>query len=503
MSIAKEAENILVLKNICKTFPGVKALDDVSFTVRKGEVHALLGENGAGKSTLIKIISGVYIKDSGEIWYNGVRYDESSTAQMLQSGISTVHQELKMVETLSIWENIFMGTPLLMTHFFGKVIDKKEMRRYARELVDSMGVSVDVNEILGNLSVAKKQIIEICKALNHKAKLIIMDEPSATLTEAEIEILFKVIRKLRDEHVTVIYISHRLEEIFELADRLTVLRDGRSIVTGDVSDFDRNKLIHYMVGREITSIYPPKSCNRGEKILEVSKLSTKGVLKDISFTLYRGEILGITGLIGSGRSEVLRSIFGADSYDSGEMTVEDHKVDKHTIITAIRHSIGLVPEERKVEGFVPGFTVSQNLTLVGINNILTNTFLDKKKEWDAAVEYITKLHVVTPGPDTIISDLSGGNQQKVVIAKWLFVDSDILIFDEPTRGIDVGAKQEIYRILVDLAERGKAVLIVSSELPEILGVCNRILVMHDGRITAEYHEDEEVTQEQIMNAATL
>jgi len=498
-----EAENILVLKNICKAFPGVKALDDISFTVRKGEVHALLGENGAGKSTLIKIVSGVYVKDSGEIWYNNVRYDESSTAMMLKSGVSTVHQELKMVDTLSIWENIFMGAPLMVNTIFGKVIDRKEMRRQAQVLVDSMGITVDVNEILGKLSVAKKQIIEICKALNRNAKLIIMDEPSATLTEAEIEILFKVIRKLREEQVTVIYISHRLEEIFEVADRLTVLRDGRSIVTGDVKDFDRNRLIHYMVGREITSIYPAKARNRGEKILEVSKLNTKGVLSNINFSLYRGEILGITGLIGSGRSEVLRSIFGANSYDSGEITVENREMGKHTVITAIKHSIGLAPEERKVEGFVPGFSVSQNLTLVGINKILVNTFLDKKKERDGTTEYISRLHIATPDTGTLISDLSGGNQQKVVIAKWLFVDSDILIFDEPTRGIDVGAKQEIYRILVDLAEKGKGVLIVSSELPEILGICNRILVMHDGRITAEYHEDEGVTQEQIMNAATL
>ena len=498
-----EPENILVLKDICKAFPGVQALDNVSFDVKKGEVHALLGENGAGKSTLIKIVSGVYVKDSGEIWYDGKEYGDSTTAQMLQSGVSTVHQELKMVEALSVAENIFLGHLITKGSAIGKVINKKEMVKRAQELVDSMGVSIDVNAILGDLSVAKKQIVEIVKALNRDAKLIIMDEPSATLTEAEIEILFRVIKKLREDKVTTIYISHRLEEIFEIADRLTVLRDGKSIITGDVADFDRNKLIHYMVGREITNIYPPKAKNRKEKMLEVTGLNTNGVLSDISFSLYGGEILGITGLVGSGRSEVLRSIFGADGYDNGVIDINNYKAVRHTVPKAIKHSVGFVPEERKVEGFVPDFSVSRNLTLVGINKIIKRTFLNHKKEVDSSKEYIDMLRIMTPSPGTLIKNLSGGNQQKVVIAKWLFIDSDIILMDEPTRGIDVGAKQEIYRILVDLAEQGKAILMVSSELPEILGICNRILVMHDGRITAEYSENDNVTQEEIMYAATL
>ena len=498
-----DQENILVLNNICKSFPGVKALDDVSFSVKKGEIHALLGENGAGKSTLIKIISGVYVKDSGEIWYDGKEYGESTTAQMIQSGISTVHQELKMVETLSVAENIFLGHLLTKNSAVGKVMDKKEIIKRSQELIDSMGVNINVTDILGDLSVAKKQIVEICKALNRDAKLIIMDEPSATLTEAEIDILFRVIKKLREDKITTIYISHRLEEIFELADRLTVLRDGKSIITGDVADFDRNKLINYMVGREITSIYPEKSKNRKEKILEVSGLETKGVLSNISFSLYRGEILGITGLVGSGRSEVLRSIFGADRYNDGVIKIDDKPVGKNSVLKAIKSSVGFVPEERKVEGFVPEFSVSKNLTLVGIDRIIKNSFLNNKKEYVATNEYIDMLRISTPSAGTLIKDLSGGNQQKVVIAKWLFIDSDIILLDEPTRGIDVGAKQEIYRILVNLAEQGKAVLIVSSELPEILGICNRILVMHEGKITAEFNGDDNVTQEQIMHAATL
>ena len=498
-------DNIIELKNVCKEFPGVKALDDVSFNVESGAIHALLGENGAGKSTLIKIISGVYSIDSGEIYYDGKLLRSGSPSKSIDLGISTVHQELKMVETLSVAENIFMGHPLMKGSPIGKMISKKEMRQKAQALIDSMGVAINANDVLGDLSVAKKQIVEICKALNRNAKLIIMDEPSATLTGAEIEVMFNVIRKLKEDKLTVIYISHRLEEIFELADRLTVLRDGKSIITSDVSDFNRDKLIRYMVGREITNIYPKKSEVKSDKLLEVKGLNTKGVLSDINFSLYRGEILGITGLVGSGRSEVLRSVFGADRFDSGEVLVNDKPISKrrrHNILNAIKCGVGLVPEERKVEGIVPEFSVSKNITLVGIKKIIRRTFLNSKLEADAAEAFIKMLRISTPGRNALIKNLSGGNQQKAVLAKWLFVDSDILVFDEPTRGIDVGAKQEIYKILVDLANQGKAILMVSSEMPEVMGVCNRILVMHDGRITGEFGGDE-ASQEQIMYACTL
>ncbi len=498
-------DNIIELKNVCKEFPGVKALDDVSFNVERGVIHALLGENGAGKSTLIKIISGVNSIDSGEIYYDGQLLKSRSPSNSIDLGISTVHQELKMVETLSVAENIFMGHPLMKRSPIGKMISRKEMHQKAQALIDSMGVAINADDVLGDLSVAKKQIVEICKALNRNAKLIIMDEPSATLTEAEIEVMFNVIRKLKEDKLTVIYISHRLEEIFELADRLTVLRDGKSIITSDVSDFNRDKLIHYMVGREITNIYPKKSEVKNEKLLEVKGLNTEGVLSDINFSLYRGEILGITGLVGSGRSEVLRSIFGADKFDSGEILVNGKPISKrrrHNILNAITCGVGLVPEERKVEGIVPEFSVSKNITLVGIKKIIRRTFLNSKLEADAAESYIKMLRISTPGRQALIKNLSGGNQQKAVLAKWLFVDSDILVFDEPTRGIDVGAKQEIYKILVDLANQGKAILMVSSEMPEVMGVCNKILVMHDGRITGEFGGDE-VSQEEIMHASTL
>lgn len=500
------SQNILELTDICKGFPGVQALDHVSFNIRRGDVHALLGENGAGKSTLIKIISGVYSIDSGTILYNGEPLVSDSPSHSIDMGISTVHQELKMVETLDVAENIFLGHPLMKKSPMGKVINRKEMHQRAQSLLDSMGVAIDSHETLSNLSVAKKQIVEICKALNKNAKLIIMDEPSATLTQNEMDILFDVIRKLKRDNVTVIYISHRLEEIFELADRLTILRDGKSIITGDVSEFDKDKLITHMVGRQITNLYPEKSYVKAEPILEVSHLNRKGVLEDISFTLHKGEILGITGLVGSGRSETLRVIFGADPLDSGEIRLNGVPFKKnHRITDAISNAIGLVPEERKVEGIIPEFSVANNLTIVGIKKIEKNTFLNTRLEAKAADEFIKLLRVATPSGSTQIQYLSGGNQQKVVIAKWLFNDSDILILDEPTRGIDVGAKQEIYRILIDLANQGKAVLIVSSELPEVLGISNRILVMHDGRITGEFDNsgEKELTQEELMYAATL
>lgn len=500
------SQNILELRDICKGFPGVQALDHVSFNIQRGDVHALVGENGAGKSTLIKIISGVYSIDSGTIIYDGQPLVSDAPSHSIDIGISTVHQELKMVETLDVAENIFLGHPLLKKGVAGTTINKKQQHFEAQELLNSMGVAIDSHEILSNLSVAKKQIVEICKALNRNAKLIIMDEPSATLTHAEMDILFSVIRRLKSNNITVIYISHRLEEIFELADRVTILRDGKSIISGDISEFDKDKLIRHMVGRQITNLYPHKSCVKAEKVLEISHLSRQGVLHDINFTLYAGEILGITGLVGSGRSELLRAVFGADPIDSGKILVNNVALRKrHRITDAIKLGIGLVPEERKVEGIIPEFAVSKNLTVVGISKIKKHSFLNARLETEASDEYIKLLRIATPNGNTEIQYLSGGNQQKVVLAKWLFNESDILILDEPTRGIDVGAKQEIYRILTDLANQRKAVLIVSSELPEVLGISNRILVMHDGKITGEFDGsgDSELTQEMLMHAATL
>ncbi len=493
---------ILTLSNISKQFPGVLALDKVSLELMRGEIHALVGENGAGKSTLIKIISGVFVADSGEIVFDGKELKDIKPKDAINRGISTVHQELKMVESLSVAENIFLGHPMLKKSMIGKSVNWTKMRKEAQELVDSLGIKVKADRKVEELSVAQKQIVEICKALKRDAKLIIMDEPSATLTDTELDILFGIIKKLKKENITIIYISHRLEEIFKIADSVTVLRDGKTIITDTVDKFDKNLLIKHMVGREIVNIYPEKCISKKEKLLEVRNLSRKGVLHNISFDLYAGEILGIAGLVGSGRTELLRAIFGVDKKTSGEVVIKNKKSNIDSIPKAIKYHMGYIPEERKIQGIIPEFTVAKNITLAGAKKIVKSTFLNKKIETEVADKYISQLRIATPSQKQLIQDLSGGNQQKCVLSKWLYIEPEIILCDEPTRGIDVGAKQEIYRILVELAAQGKGIVMVSSELPEILGISHRIIVMHEGRITSEL-DGREATQEQIMHCATV
>lgn len=493
---------IVALKDISKRFPGVLALDHVSFQVKTGEVHALVGENGAGKSTLIKIISGVFTNDSGEIIYEGQSIRWANPQEAIDRGISTVHQELKMVESLSVAENIFLGHPMLKRSVAGRFVNWGEMKREAKALIDSMGIKIDVEAKVEDLSVAQKQIVEICKALKRDAKLIIMDEPSATLTDTELDILFDVIGRLKKEKISIIYISHRLEEIFKIADTVTVLRDGKTIIIEKVENLHKTLLIKHMVGREIVNIYPEKHIQKKEKLLEVRHLSRRGILHDINFELYAGEILGIAGLVGSGRTELLRALFGIDRITGGEIYIKGQKRTIDNVKKAIKGRMGLVPEERKLQGIIPGFSVAQNITLAGAKKIVRNTFIHGGAEKADAQAFIEKLRISTPSHRQLIQDLSGGNQQKCVLSKWLYIEPEIILCDEPTRGIDVGAKQEIYRILVDLAAQGKGVIVVSSELPEVLGISHRILVMHDGRITGELTA-EEATQERVMQYATM
>jgi len=495
-------EPILKIDNISKSFPGVQALDNVSIEIQKGEVHAIVGENGAGKSTLIKIISGAYLKDSGKIIFDGEELNISTPIECISLGISTVHQELRLVEELTVAENIFLGAPIENTSPLGKMINWKETREAAKRLVDSMDIDVDVTVTVSELSIAKKQIVEICKALSRKARLLIMDEPSATLTEKELKVLFTIIEKLKKDGITTIYISHRLEEIFEIADRVTVMRDGKHIVTDDVGNMDRKKLIAYMVGREIDNIYPKRMINKGKVLLEVRNLTIKGVLNDITFDLHEGEILGIAGLVGSGRTELARAIFGVDKIDSGGAYLRGDSTPINGIQDAIKKKIALMPEDRKAQGIIPELPVGMNISLVGIDKIVKNSFLNSRSERKDTEEFIKKLRIQTPKWDQLIKYLSGGNQQKCVLAKWLYVDSDLVIFDEPTRGIDVGAKQEIYKLLRDLAKQGKGIIMISSELPEVLGISHRILVMHDGKITGEV-DPEKTNQEEIMHLATI
>ncbi len=496
-------EIILEMKDIHKEFPGVKALTDVTFSVRKGDIHALVGENGAGKSTLIKILSGVYKTSAGSVMFKGKEIDVSSPLEAQVLGMSVVHQELKLVETLTVAENIFLGRPRVRRFPGGvELVDWKKMLAEGRELLDRLKVSLDLNELVSRLSVAQKQIVEICKALSFNAELIIMDEPSATLTEKELDVLFGILKMLKEKGVTIIYISHRMEEIFKLADRVTILRDGHHIATLDVKDVNRKSLISMMVGRELENEYPKQEVKSGGVLLEVKHISRGAKLHDISFSLKKGEILGIAGLVGAGRTELARAIFGADQRDSGEILIEGKKVAVRDVSDAIKHRMALVPEDRKLQGLVLGMTVKENISIVGIDRITRRGILRRRLEKDLAMGFISELRIITPDENREVKYLSGGNQQKVVLAKWLAVNSDVLIFDEPTRGVDVGAKAEIYRLLSGLVAEGKGVIMISSELPEILGMCDRILVMHDGKITGELQRSE-ATQERILEYATM
>lgn len=486
---------LLSVKNVTKEFPGVKALDNISFDVQRGSVHALVGENGAGKSTFIKILAGIYHQDSGSVVFNGSEVNFKTPYESQVSGISVVHQELKLSETLSVTENIFLGN-LLYTST--GIVDWAGMRKRAQEMISQLGVDINVNDIVEDISVAKKQMVEICKAINHKCKLLIMDEPSATLTEKEQKLMFQAVRKLQSEGMTIIYISHRLEEIFDLANNVTVLRDGQVIKTMPVADVDRKALISLMVGRELVNEYPKEKIALGEVMLEVKGLTRNGVIEDIGFHVKKGEILGFAGLVGSGRTEVMRALLGIDKLDGGEIYLKGKKIVQNSFAQAIKNGFGLIPEDRKKQGLVQIASVKKNVSMVSLDKFIKGGIIDVKEEDKESAAYVKKLRVSTPSLDTEVQYLSGGNQQKVVIAKWLLQNADIIILDEPTRGIDVGAKSEIYTLITELIKEGKAVIMVSSELPEILGMSDRIMVMHDGRISGELTR-EEASQEKIIS----
>ncbi len=485
--------NILVLEHVSKVFPGVKALDDVSFAVQKGTVHALVGENGAGKSTLIKILAGIYRADEGKIILNSSEERFNTPHESQVKGVSVVHQELKLSETLTVAENIFLGNLI----YKSGLVDWAAMRKKARQMMEELGIDIDVDSLVEDISVAKKQIVEICKAININCSLLIMDEPSATLTTREQTIMFEIIRKLKAEGMTIIYISHRLEEIFDLADNATVLRDGKQIDTFPVADVDRKKLISLMVGRELVNEYPKAQVEPGKTVLEINHLNRKGVLEDISFHVRAGEILGFAGLVGSGRTEVARAVLGIDKIDSGEMILEGKPISQKSFREAIRNGFGLVPEDRKEQGLVQILSVKENISMVKMENIIKHGVVKPSLEEKYGQEYVEKLNISTPSLDTEVQYLSGGNQQKVVIAKWIMQQSNIIFMDEPTRGVDVGAKAEIYELMNEMVREGKTIIMISSELPEILGMSDRVMVMHDGKIAGELSR-EEASQEKIM-----
>ena len=483
---------ILTLKNITKEFPGVKALDDVTINIERGTIHGLVGENGAGKSTLIKILAGIYQPNKGEIILDGKPCRFNSPIEARRAGISVVHQEIKLAEPLSVVENMFLGNVQLKNG----LVDWKGMRRRAREIVEDLGMDIDINAQVSSLTVAKKQIVEIMHAINNNSRILIMDEPSAVLTDRELEVMFRIVKQLRDEGITIIYISHRLDEIFGLCSNVSVLRDGCHIDTIPVASVDRQGLINMMVGREMGQEYPKEVGNVGGTILEVKNLS-RGILQDISFEVKSGEVFGISGLVGAGRTELARAILGIDKPESGEVYVRGKKVHYRTFADAIRDGLGLIPEDRKLQGLVQIMSVKRNTTLVNMKRVLRAGVISSSLEEKLSKEYADKLHVVTPSMETEVQYLSGGNQQKVVIAKWLFQNSEILFLDEPTRGIDVGAKAEIYRLINRMAKEGKTIIMISSEMPELLGLCDRIMVMHEGHKMGELNAAE-ATQEKIM-----
>ncbi|GHU68309.1 ribose import ATP-binding protein RbsA [Clostridia bacterium] len=487
---------ILKIDHVSKSFPGVQALSDVSIDIERGEIHALLGENGAGKSTLIKIISGIYKAEVGDVIFNGTAIKATNPREAMRLGISVVHQELNLVETLTVAENIFLGK----LYQKGGFTDWKRVYEEAEKLVARLGVQLNVSSIVGDLTISQQQIVEICKAMTNDASLFILDEPTATLTTNEIEKLFAIMKRIQEEGATIIYISHRLEEVFTICDRLTVLRDGKTIGTEVVAETSKGGLVKMMVGRELTEEYPYVEVLLGEKVLDVEGFVREGSQEPASFYLRRGEILGFSGLVGSGRTELIRAILGVDRCVSGSVAVNGVEVKCKNFRHSIKHGFGFITEDRKRQGLVLIMSVQNNISMAAMKAVSKRGVISKKKESAVALEYIDKLRISTPSKDTDTLHLSGGNQQKVVLAKWLFVNADIFIVDEPTRGIDVGAKVEIYKLLNNLVMQGKSVLMISSDMPELIGMCDRIYVMHEGKIKGELNRDE-FSSEKILNTA--
>ena len=496
MSGSTSPGNVLLeMQGIGKTFPGVRALEGVQLTVKEGQVHALLGENGAGKSTLIKILSGAYRKDEGQILFEGqpVEIRDPHDAQAL--GISTIYQEFNLAHDLTVAENVFLGH--LPTK--GGRVDWSTVKARTREILDTLGVELSVDAPISSLPIAEQQLVEIAKALNRKTRILIMDEPSALLGEKDLANLFRVVRSLQAQGIGIIYISHRLREIFELADEVTVLKDGRYVATRKVSEVTMDDLVKLMIGRDLKDVYPKRTVEQGDVLLEVSNLSQSKLLRDISFQLHAGEIVGFAGIVGSGRTELARAIFGADP-SSGEMRIAGKLYKPHSPAAAIRNGVALVTEDRKAQGLFLQLSVRINTTISGLRRLTRLGVINFGKELTLVKRMIQELRIKTPTPSFLVLNMSGGNQQKVVLARWLSVGTRIFMMDEPTRGIDVGSKSEIYQIMDELTKQGVGIIMISSELPEVLGMSDRIMVMRQGRIVKELSRAE-ASEETIMQYA--
>ncbi|WP_373893820.1 sugar ABC transporter ATP-binding protein [Virgibacillus sp. CBA3643] len=494
------SNNSIEMKGITKTFPGVKALDNVNLAVKNGTVHALMGENGAGKSTLMKILAGIYKPDSGEIILDGAQVSFREPNDALESGISMIHQELSPIREMSIAENIYLGREPCKP--LSRFVDFKELYKQTTQLLNKVGVNFNPREKIKNLSVAEMQMVEIAKAISYDSKIIIMDEPTSAITDKEVERLFKLIEVLKQQDKGIIYISHKMDEIFEITDEITVFRDGSYIGTEITNETNKDALIQMMVGRKLTNLFPKETQKiDSTKLLEINNLSEEGIFKNISFSLKKGEVLGITGLMGSGRSEVVEAIFGLRKLDEGEISIEGKSVDIRSPIDAIKNNIAFVTEDRKEEGLFLPMSIKENISISSLESFVKGGFIIEGKVNKIAKESIDSLNIKAYSHRQTVKTLSGGNQQKVVLAKWLLTKPKILILDEPTRGIDVGAKIEIYKLMNELVKEGFSIIMISSEMPEVLNMCDRILVFHEGKISGELNRDE-ATQEKILQYAT-
>jgi ribose transport system ATP-binding protein len=495
---------ILIVKGICKAFPGVQACDQIDFDAYAGQVTALLGENGAGKSTLMKILSGVYKADRGEIFLDGVQIQPQNPHQAQEMGISIIYQEFNLTPNQNVFTNIFLGREPMFKNVLGRLgfVDTRYMRRQSELLLTQVGARFSNDRLVRNLSVAEQQMVEIAKALSVQSKVIIMDEPTSALGKEEVQVLFTIIKELKEQGLAIIFITHRIEEVFEIADRAVVLRDGRRVGEVNVAEASSEQIIGMMVGRALDrSHMHEKVAATQEIVLEVRNLNRKGILHDINFELHRGEILGLSGLVGAGRTETARAIFGADRIDSGEIYIEGERVEITSPDSAVKAGLALVPEGRQTQGLVLIQTVERNIALPNLDGLSRNYLVNRGRMRQMVQKYVDTLNIRTPSLEQRVLNLSGGNQQKVVLAKWLASNPKVLILDEPTRGIDVGAKAEVYSIMNDLVEQGIGIIVISSEMPEILAISDRILVMYEGRIMGELARAD-ATQELIMTLAS-
>ncbi len=488
------------MENIEKTFPGVKALDGVTLNVKAGTVHALMGENGAGKSTLMKCLFGVYSKDGGKIYLDGKEINFANSKEALENGVAMVHQELNQALKRNVMDNMWLGRfPIVAKGI--PITSEKKMYNATKEIFKQLEINVDPKTVMSKMPVSQRQMVEIAKAVSYNSKVIVFDEPTSSLTEEEVEHLFKIIEMLKSRGCAIIYISHKMAEILRISDEVTIMRDGKWIATRPASELTTDEIIKLMVGRELTNIYPPKTNKIGDVLMSVENLSAEySKLHDVSFTARKGEIIGVAGLDGSGRTELLENIFGTATRRSGTIKLDGKTIKNRNAKESIKNGFALLTEERRATGIFGILNIRENTTISSLKNYRVGPFLSKKKMKEATDWCINSMRVKTPNQETKIRSLSGGNQQKVILGRWLLTEPTVLLLDEPTRGIDVGAKYEIYQLIIDLANKGKTVIMVSSEMPELLGVCDRILVMSGGRLSGEV-DAKTATQEQIMALA--